>query len=77
MDELRLGRLRTLLRPLPRTVGPGFSPGSLPKPARDRADRAQLAATLGSELIPPGLLLNVDLRCQRCCWPPTRSPTWP
>ena len=65
VEELRLDRLRTLLRPIPRTAGPGFSPSSLPKPARGPRNRVQLAATLGSELIPPGLLLNVNLRCQR------------
>ena len=67
VDELRVARLRTLLRPLPRRTGPGFSPTSLPKPRPTNTPRtrAQLAATLGSELIPPGLLLNVGLRCQR------------
>jgi hypothetical protein len=44
-----------------------FAPTSLPKARRRRTarDKAQLAATLGSALIPPGLLLNVSLRCQR------------
>ncbi|WP_310393396.1 AsmA-like C-terminal region-containing protein [Hymenobacter sp.] len=65
VDELRVARLRALLQPVPRTAGPGFSPASLPKPAPARRDRAQLAATLGSELIPPGLLLDVGLRCKR------------
>jgi hypothetical protein len=69
VDELRVASLRTLLRPVPRAAGTEFSPNSVPKPARKRGktprDRAQLAATLGSELIPPGLLLDVDLRCQR------------
>ena len=65
VDELRVAQLRSLMRPMPRANGPGFSPTSLPKPARPARDQAQLAATLGSELIPPGLLLNVDLRCQR------------
>ncbi|HEX8330877.1 MAG TPA: AsmA-like C-terminal region-containing protein [Hymenobacter sp.] len=65
VDELHLARLRTLMRPVPRTAGPGFSPTSLPKPARARRPRGQLAATLASELIPPGLLLNVGLRCDR------------
>ena len=65
VEELRLDRLRNLLRPVPRTVGSRFGPTSLPKPARAPRDKAQLAATLGSELIPPGLLLDVDLRCQR------------
>lgn len=68
VNELRVDRLRSLLRPVPPTNRPGFSPTSLPKPARaprGKAQKAQLAATLGSELIPPGLLLNVGLRCQR------------
>ncbi|MDO7845560.1 AsmA-like C-terminal region-containing protein [Hymenobacter sp. M29] len=65
VDELRVASLRHLLRPLPREAGPGFSPTSLPKRARNARDRAQLAATLGSELIPPGLRLNVNLKCQR------------
>ncbi|MFD2720398.1 AsmA-like C-terminal region-containing protein [Hymenobacter monticola] len=65
VDELRVASLRHLLRPLPREAGPGFSPTSLPKRARNARDKAQLATTLGSELIPPGLLLNTSLRCQR------------
>ena len=65
VDELRVAQLRRLMRPVPSTNQPGFSPTSLAKPARPVRDKAQLAATLGSELIPPGLLLNVDLRCQR------------
>ena len=65
VDELRVAQLRSLMRPVPSTNQPGFSPSSLAKSARPVRDKAQLAATLGSELIPPGLLLNVDLRCQR------------
>ncbi|WP_201987015.1 AsmA-like C-terminal region-containing protein [Hymenobacter rubidus] len=68
VDELRVASLRTLLRPVPRTNSGGFAPTSLPKPAprpRSQASKAQLAATLGSELIPAGLRLNVRLRCQR------------
>ncbi len=67
VDELRPVRLRELLRPVPRANAAGFAPTSLPKPGRPRPARnqAQLAATLGSALIPPGLLLNVALRCQR------------
>lgn len=59
VDELRVAQLRNLLRPLPGAAG--FAPGR-PRPARNSA---QLAATLGSELIPSGLLLAVNLRCQR------------
>ena len=65
VDELRVAQLHQLMRPMPRANGPGFSPTSLAKPARPVRDKAQLAATLGRALIPPGLLLNVDLRCQR------------
>ncbi|WP_072008568.1 AsmA family protein [Hymenobacter sp. IS2118] len=65
VDELRIDRLRALLRPVAQTNRAGFSPTSLPKPSRAPRDRAQLAATLGSELLPAGLLLDVDLRCQR------------
>ena len=65
VDELRVPQLRALMQPVPRTTGEGFAPTSLPKPARTPRDKAQLAATLGSALIPPGLLLDVNLRCQR------------
>ncbi len=65
VDELRIDRLRYLMRPVPRSAGPGFLAARRPRPARVPRDKAQLAATLGSELIPPGLLLNVNLRCQR------------
>ena len=65
VEELRVSRLRHLLQPMPRTVGAGFSPTSLPKPGKAPRNKAKLAATLGSELIPPGLMLNVALRCQR------------
>ena len=68
VDVLRVAQLRTLLRPMPLVNGAAFAPTSLPKPqrrARSSAQKTQLAATLGSELIPPGLLLNVSLRCQR------------
>ena len=75
VDELRVDRLRRLLRPLPLAPlanGPGFAPSSRPKPggaaqaaARRARNRARMAATLGTELIPPGLLLDVGLRCRR------------
>ena len=65
VDELRVPQLRALMQPVPRTVGEDFAPTSLPKPARAPRDKARLAATLGSALIPPGLLLDVGLRCQR------------
>ena len=71
VDELAVDRLRRLLRPLPLAAGPGFSPTSLPKPGgaaqktRRARNRAKMAATLGTGLIPPGLRLDVGLRCQR------------
>ena len=65
VDELRLPELRALLRPVPRPNGAGFGPTSLPKPGRAPRNKAQLAATLGRELIPPGLLVDATLRCQR------------
>lgn len=65
VDELRLARLRTLLRTVPPVMGDEFSPTSLPKPPPPVRDKAALAATLGSELIPPGLFLHVGLRCRR------------
>ena len=78
VDELRVPELRELLRPLPRhghpanhvaggTGGPAaFSFGHRnPKAAHAPHDKAQLAATLGRDLIPPGLLLDVRLQCQR------------
>ena len=65
VDELRVASLRTLLRPMPLVNGPGFAPTSLPKPVRARPARGKLAATLGSELIPPGLFVDANLRCRR------------
>ena len=65
VDELRVARLRTLMRPMPRTTRARRSPTGLRKATKAPRNRAKLAATLGSELIPPGLLLNVGLRCER------------
>ena len=66
VDELSVTQLRSLMRPVPRTASEGFAlNGNRPRRPRPLRDKAQLAATLGSELIPRGLLLNVDLRCQR------------
>ncbi|GAB3584981.1 AsmA family protein [Hymenobacter daeguensis] len=66
VEELRVAELRNLMRPVPRSASEGFAMNTK-RPPRTRTPRnkAQLAATLGSELIPPGLLLNVSLRCQR------------
>jgi hypothetical protein len=62
VDELRVGRMRELLRPRPR-----LKPRSEAAQRRQqvRATRGQLATRLGSSLFPPGLHLNIGLRCQR------------
>jgi hypothetical protein len=66
VDELRVAQLRNLMRPVPRSASEGFAMnGNRPRRSRAPRNKAQLAATLGSELIPAGLFLNVDLRCQR------------
>lgn len=68
VEELRLAVLRSLVQPGPRAAPPGATAGpptARPRPARPPRNRAQLAATLGRELIPPGLLLDVGLRCRR------------
>lgn len=53
LTELDLGQLRELTR----RVGPAAGPAP-----RTGADRRRLAATLGRQLIPPGLRLDVALR---------------
>lgn len=71
VDELRLHELRELLKPRPRlaaTPMPFAGAWAIRRrEARDRAprDKAYLAATLARELIPAGLLLDVQLQCQR------------
>ena len=61
VDELDLGSLRQLLRP-----GGGRAAGRPGRRApRTLAERQRLATTLGSSLIPPGLTLDVALRCAR------------
>ncbi|MBC6989422.1 AsmA-like C-terminal region-containing protein [Hymenobacter sp. BT491] len=68
VDELRVARLRELLRPMPR---------STPKPAATRAvarkrtsaTPASRASNFGSSLFPPGMRLNVALRCNRLVLP--------
>lgn len=57
VDELHLGRLRQLLRPLPPLPGQARR--------RRRLTAAQLTATLGNSIIPPTMRLNVGLRCTR------------
>ena len=76
VDELHLRELRELLKPRPRptaTARPfAGAAATRRRAARDRnrrtrapRDRGRLAATLARELIPAGLLLDVQLRCQR------------
>jgi uncharacterized protein involved in outer membrane biogenesis len=76
VDELRLHELRELMKPRPRltaTAMPFAGEGAARRrEARERSrrsraprDRARLAATLASELIPAGLLLDVQLQCRR------------
>ncbi|TGE23902.1 hypothetical protein E5K00_01415 [Hymenobacter aquaticus] len=61
VEELRVQRLRELLRP------PSASTRQV---ARQRAATASnQLATLGGSLIPPGVRLNVDLRCTRLVLP--------
>jgi hypothetical protein len=61
VDVLRVARLKQLLRPIPR-VRPALARR---RPRRPRSSPAELAATLARSVIPPGLHLNVGLRCQR------------
>ncbi len=76
MDELRLDELRELMRPRPRLAATAMpfagARAARRREARERTrrtraprDKARLAATLASELIPAGLLLDVQLQCQR------------
>ncbi|MET4073803.1 AsmA-like C-terminal region-containing protein [Hymenobacter sp. UYCo722] len=76
VDELRLHELRELLKPRPRltaTAMPFAGAGAAARRgARDRSrrarpprDKGRLAATLARELIPAGMLLDVQLQCQR------------
>ena len=76
VDELRLHELRELLKPRPRLAATAMpfagAKAAARREARARSRRARaprnkgrLAATLASELIPAGLLLDVQLQCQR------------
>ena len=76
VDELRLRELRELLKPRPRLAATALpfagTEAARRRAARDRRvrtraprNKARLAATLARELIPAGLLLDVQLRCQR------------
>jgi len=62
VDELDISSLRRMLRP---------TPGGSPRPRlagrrpRTLAARRRIATTLGSHLIPPGMHLDVALRCGR------------
>jgi hypothetical protein len=63
VDELRVAELRELLRPIPRRRLPGGIERRRPRPA------PASVANLGSGLVPPGMLLNVHLRCGRLLLP--------
>ena len=76
VDELRLRELRELLKPRPRLAATAMpfagEEAARRREARDRSrltraprNNARLAATLARELIPAGLLLDVQLQCQR------------
>ncbi|GAA4362850.1 hypothetical protein GCM10023185_31110 [Hymenobacter saemangeumensis] len=62
VDELNVADLRQLLRPLPKGQR---SPGAGKRRKRARPAPGELAASLASSLIPPGLHLRASLRCQR------------
>ena len=76
VDELRLHELRELLRPRPHMAASALPFAGAEAARRLGArennrrastprDKARLAATLARELIPAGLLLDVQLQCQR------------
>ena len=58
VDELDIGSLRQLLRPTADSTARRAGRRSL-------ADRRRIATTLGSHVIPPGMHLDVALRCGR------------
>ncbi|MCC2546588.1 AsmA family protein [Hymenobacter sp. BT175] len=62
VDELHVARLRELLQPRP-------SPLRTRVRRHPRVRGAALAASMGSSLIPPGVHLNIGLRCQRLVLP--------
>ena len=63
VDELHVASLRELLRPIPRQRLTAGGARRKPRPA------PVSVATLGSGLIPPGVRLNVSLRCNRLLLP--------
>ena len=65
VDDLHVDRLRALLRPTAASRRP-----TTRRRALSRAqNRANLTATLGTSLIPPGVRLNVALHCRRLLLP--------
>ncbi|MGI4874099.1 MAG: AsmA-like C-terminal region-containing protein [Janthinobacterium lividum] len=62
VDALDIGRLRQLLRPAPKPTQAVAANGRRP---RTVAQRQRMATTLGSSLVPAGMLLDVALRCGR------------
>lgn len=64
LDELHLGRLRQLLKPTGRQLR-----ASAPRTHRPGRTRNQELASRAMNLLPPGLRLNIQLRCQRLLLP--------
>jgi hypothetical protein len=62
VDELDVSSLRQLLRPSP---GSSAYEQASHRVRRNQADRRRIATTLGSHMVPPGMLLDVALRCDR------------
>jgi hypothetical protein len=62
VDELDVSSLRQLLRPTP---GSPALVRAGQRPRRSQADRRRIATTLGSHMVPPGMMLDVALRCGR------------
>ncbi|MDJ0364633.1 AsmA-like C-terminal region-containing protein [Hymenobacter sp. H14-R3] len=62
VDELDVSSLRQLLRPSP---GSSAYEQASRRTRLNQADRRRIATTLGSHMVPPGMLLDVALRCDR------------
>ncbi|WP_324677618.1 AsmA-like C-terminal region-containing protein [Hymenobacter sp. GOD-10R] len=67
VDKLHISRLRELLRPLPLAAKPATTPGLARK--RNKNQQTQHSTNLGPDLFPPGLRLDVSLRCQQLLLP--------
>jgi hypothetical protein len=62
VDELDISKLREIMRPVP---GHPLVARTTRRQPRSLAARRRLATTLGSHIIPPGMHLDVALRCGR------------